>query len=141
MDFHFSVPADDFSQAGEISVKVKHELEKMDYPKSLIRRIAVSMYEAEINMVIHAGGGEIFVAITDDKIVVQMSDNGPGITDVKKAMEEGFSTASEDIHEYGFGAGMGLANIKRNCDMLDIISPPEGGTSIVMTFFITKEDK
>jgi anti-sigma regulatory factor (Ser/Thr protein kinase) len=139
MDFHFSVSADDYSQAGTVSVQIKRELGKMGYPESLVRRVAISMYEAEINMVIHAGGGEINVEITGEKIVVHMTDNGPGIPDIKKAMQEGFSTAREEILEYGFGAGMGLANIKRNCDTLDITSRPEGGTSILMTF-LTNHD-
>jgi anti-sigma regulatory factor (Ser/Thr protein kinase) len=135
MEFHFSVSADDYSQAGTASVQIKRELGKMGFNDAVVRRVAVSMYEAEINMVIHAGGGEITAEVTDDKIIVRMDDNGPGIPDIKKAMEEGFSTASESIQEYGFGAGMGLANMKRNCDTLDIATRPEGGTSITMTFF------
>jgi anti-sigma regulatory factor (Ser/Thr protein kinase) len=134
--YRFSVSADDYSQAGSASITVKRELGKLGLDDALVRRIAIAMYEGEINMVIHAGGGEITVEVTDEKIVVRMDDNGPGIPDIKKAMEEGYSTASEQILEYGFGAGMGLANIKRNCDLLNIEPRPEGGTSITMIFFL-----
>ena len=114
----------------------------MGFDSALIRRIAIAMYEGEINMVIHAGGGEITVEADGEKIVVRMDDNGPGIPDIPKAMEEGYSTASEKILESGFGAGMGLANMKRNCDILNIMPKNEGGTVVTMVFFIkTPEQK
>ncbi|GMO51682.1 MAG: anti-sigma regulatory factor [Treponemataceae bacterium] len=137
-EFHYSAKADNYSQAGSASIAVKRELDALGIDKALIRRVAVAMYEGEINMVIHAGGGEIAVEVDDDKIIARLDDNGPGIPDIGLAMEEGYSTASEKIHESGFGAGMGLANMKRNCDILNIIPKPDGGMSITMIFFITR---
>ena len=135
-EFHFSVSADNYSKAGAASVEVKRVFNAMGLDNALVRRIAIAMYEGEINMVVHAGGGEITVEVDDEKVVVHMDDNGPGIPDVKKAMEEGYSTASEKILECGFGAGMGLANMKRNCDILNIMPKSEGGTVVTMVFFI-----
>jgi anti-sigma regulatory factor (Ser/Thr protein kinase) len=137
----FSVSADNFSSAGSASTELKRALGKMGFDEALIRRIAIAMYEGEINMAIHAGGGEIGVEIGDGEIVVRLDDNGPGISDVAAAMREGFSTAPEKIHEYGFGAGMGLSNMKRNCDILDIAAKPDGGTLITMAFFFAQETK
>jgi anti-sigma regulatory factor (Ser/Thr protein kinase) len=108
----------------------------MGFDSVLIRRLVTAMYEGEINMVVHAGGGKINVEIDDTKIVVRLDDDGPGIPDIDRAMEEGYSTASEKILEYGFGAGMGLSNMKRNCDILNIMAKPEGGMSITMVFFL-----
>lgn len=113
---------------------IKRELGKLGFDAALLRRVAVAMYEAEVNMAIHAGGGEITVDVDDRKISVRLEDNGPGIPDVDKAMEEGFSTAPEDVQKFGFGAGMGLANMKRNCDALEIANRPEGGTAVTMVF-------
>ena len=141
-EFHFSVSADNYSKAGSASVEVKRIFNAMGFDSALVRRIAIAMYEGEINMVIHAGGGEITVEADGEKIVVRMDDNGPGIPDIPKAMEEGYSTASEKILESGFGAGMGLANMKRNCDILNIMPKNEGGTVVTMVFFIkTPEQK
>jgi anti-sigma regulatory factor (Ser/Thr protein kinase) len=135
-EFHYSAKADNYSQAGSASIAAKRELGALGIDKTLIRRVAIAMYEGEINMVIHAGGGEITMEVDDDKIVVRLDDNGPGISDLAIAMEEGYSTATEKILEFGFGAGMGLANMKRNCDILNIMPKPDGGTSITMVFFV-----
>jgi anti-sigma regulatory factor (Ser/Thr protein kinase) len=139
-EFHFSVSADNYSKAGSASVEIKRAFNAMGFDNALVRRIAIAMYEGEINMVIHAGGGEIIVETDDEKIVVHLNDNGPGIPDIHKAMEEGYSTASEKILEYGFGAGMGLANMKRNCDILNIMPKAEGGTMVTMVFFIKPQE-
>lgn len=96
------------------------------------------MYEAEINMVIHAGGGEAFIEITDTQIIITMKDHGPGIADIEQAMQEGFSTAPELVQGLGFGAGMGLPNMKRNSDFLSVESSPDKGTTVTMKINIAE---
>lgn len=104
----FDVPGDDFTRAGEASGAVKHKLRKLGYNSDAIRRMAIAMYEAEINMVIHAGGGQIDVEIHPDRVNAKLVDHGPGIPDVEKAMQEGYSTAPDNVRNLGFGAGMGF---------------------------------
>ena len=127
---HFTVDATDFSRAGESSSKVKKTLRQLGFDPGLIRRVAIAMYEGEINMVIHAQGGVIDVEITPEKIVAVLADTGPGIPDIDKAMQEGFSTASNKVRELGFGAGMGLPNIKKNSDSMNISTVIGEGTTI-----------
>jgi anti-sigma regulatory factor (Ser/Thr protein kinase) len=131
MKFFYAISGDDYSQAGLASTDIKKHLKAMGVPPDIIRKAVVSMYEAEINMIIHANGGTSEVEIDDTAIRIVMKDKGPGIPDVEKAMAEGFSTAPVFIQEIGFGAGMGLANIKRNSDQLDIATSP-AGTTITM---------
>ncbi|MCQ2580107.1 MAG: ATP-binding protein [Treponemataceae bacterium] len=133
MIYRYSVSGDDFSRAGMVSAEMKKILQRLGIPIPTIKRISVAMYEAEINMAVHAGGGEAEIDIQDDKIVIVMSDHGPGIVDLELAMQEGFSTASEHVRELGFGAGMGLPNMKRNSDELDIKSEIGKGTTVTMT--------
>ncbi|MDR3284336.1 MAG: ATP-binding protein [Treponema sp.] len=135
MKFHYAISGDDYSQAGLASTDIKKKLKEKGVLPQFIRKAVVSMYEAEINMIIHAGGGTADVELEDDKIRIVMTDTGPGIPDVEKAMREGFSTAPVFIQEIGFGAGMGLANIKRNCDELEINTVPGKGTIIIMTIY------
>lgn len=136
MTYHYVVPGDDFTRAGNVSAEMKKTLQMLGIPTQVVKRTAVAMYESEINMVVHAGGGEATIEITDDAIIITMQDHGPGIPDVEKAMEEGFSTASETIRELGFGAGMGLPNMKRNSDNMTIETSPQTGTKITMTIDI-----
>lgn len=131
--FHFDVDGNDFTSAGEASVQVKKILRRIGIDSESIRRVSIAMYEAEINMVIHAGGGEADLFITDDKITLVMTDHGPGIADIELAMREGYSTAPDNIRSLGFGAGMGLPNIKRYTDELNIESEVGKGTKITMS--------
>lgn len=132
LKLHFDVPGDDFTRAGDASTQVKKTLKKLGYASDAIRRIAIAMYEGEINMVIHAGGGEADVEIFPDRIEVVLTDHGPGIPDVEKAMQEGWSTAPDNVRNLGFGAGMGLPNIKKYTDKLDIETELGVGTRLYM---------
>ncbi len=128
--FTYDVPGDDFSQAGFASSDIKKKLKQLNVPSPVIKRTAVAMYEAEINMVIHAHGGKAEVDISPERISVVMSDEGPGIEDLELAMTEGWSTASEEARELGFGAGLGLPNMKRNSDEFSLESTPGKGTTV-----------
>ena len=130
MKFHFDVDGDDFTLAGEKSSLIKKRLKQLGLPPEFIRRVAIAMYEAEINMVIHANGGTIDAELTPESIHIVFSDSGPGISDVDKAMQEGYSTASNEVRELGFGAGMGLPNIKKNSDKMSIDTQIGVGTVI-----------
>ena len=129
---HFDISGDDFTRAGEASGKVKSKLKQLGISPDAVRRTAIALYEGEINLVIHAGGGEIDVTISPESVEMVLSDKGPGIADVEKAMTEGFSTASENIRSLGFGAGMGLPNMKRYTDDMEIKSEVGVGTDITM---------
>ena len=129
---HYDVSGEDFTRAGEASGAVKKRLKALGYNTDAIRRVAIAMYEAEINMVIHAGGGEADVTVTEEEIVISLRDHGPGIKDIDQAMQEGFSTASDRIRTLGFGAGMGLPNMKRYTDHMEIRSELGKGTDITM---------
>ena len=133
LKLHFNVDGDDFTSAGEASAEVKKKLRLMGYDPDLIRRVSIAMYEGEINMVIHAGGGVADVEISSDKIVIVLEDNGPGIEDVSLAMREGYSTAPDAVRSLGFGAGMGLPNMKKHSDELVLESELGRGTKVTMT--------
>lgn len=132
LNFHFIVDGKDFTSAGNASVQVKKNLRRLGIDPEIIRRVSIAMYEGEINMVIHAGGGEADVNVTENYIDILLSDNGPGIKDVEKAMQEGFTTANENILSLGFGAGMGLPNMKKYTDYLEVESEVGKGTTIKM---------
>lgn len=132
MHYRFEVPGDDFSRAGYASTEIKRIMQRLGFPLRAIKRTTISMYEAEINMVVHAGGGTAEVDIGDSEITVVLKDSGPGIPDLELAMTEGFSTAPEWIREMGFGAGMGLSNMKRNSDELSIDTVVGKGTTVTM---------
>ena len=134
--FHFVVDGEDFTSAGQASVQVKKNLRKLGIPPEIIRKISIAMYEGEINMVIHADGGDADVLVFEDRIVMILTDRGPGIADVDKAMQEGFSTAPDNVRTLGFGAGMGLPNMKRYTDDMKIESVVGEGTTITMTVFL-----
>ena len=132
LSFRFNVDGDDFTSAGQASVQVKKDLRRLGIPAEIIRRVSIAMYEGEINMVIHAGGGEAEVRVTEEAIEIILSDTGPGIADIDKAMQAGYSTAPDTIRSLGFGAGMGLPNMKRYTDYMDIQSTVGVGTTITM---------
>ena len=132
---HFDVPGDDFTRAGEASAVVKRTLKQLGFPSDTVRRVAIAMYEGEINMVIHAGGGEADVDILPDKVTVVLTDHGPGIPDVEKAMQEGWSTAPDNVRSLGFGAGMGLPNMKKYSDEMTIDSVVGEGTTLRMVVY------
>ena len=130
--FRFDVDGDDFTSAGQASVQVKRNLRQIGIDTETIRRVSIAMYEGEINMVIHAGGGVAEVRVSESCITIVLDDNGPGIKDIEKAMQEGYSTAPDEIRSLGFGAGMGLPNMKRHTDSLEIESTVGVGTRITM---------
>ena len=132
MEFHFDVCGVDYSMAGSASGMVKKKLKQLGLPALIVRKTAIVMYEAEINMVIHAGGGVVDVSICSEEIRIVLKDEGPGIPDIDQAMEAGYSTASEKARELGFGAGMGLPNIKKNSDGLTIDSEVGKGTTVTI---------
>ena len=130
--FHFDVDGENFTSAGQASVQVKKNLRQLGIPAEIIRRVSIAMYEGEINMVIHAGGGRADVVVSESSINLILDDDGPGIADVELAMREGYSTAPDNIRSLGFGAGMGLPNMKRYTDKMDIDTAPGKGTRITM---------
>ena len=130
--FRFEVDGEDFTSAGQASVQVKKNLRQLGVDAEVIRRVSVAMYEGEINMVIHAGGGIALVKVYPDYIEIVLEDHGPGIKDIDLAMQEGYSTATDTIRSLGFGAGMGLPNMKKYTDSMDIESTVGVGTTITM---------
>ncbi|MGN0373208.1 MAG: ATP-binding protein [Enterocloster sp.] len=130
--FTYDVSADDFTRAGEASSDVKRKLKQMGVGPEAIRKVAIAMYEGEINMVIHARGGVITVEITPEQIKMILDDVGPGIPDVGLAMQAGYSTAPDEIRSLGFGAGMGLPNMKKYSDEMEIDTRIGEGTKITM---------
>lgn len=136
MHLSYEVDGDDFVHAGEASASVKRTLKQLGIEGSVIRKVAIAMYEAEMNMVLHASGGNITVELTTSKIIITLCDHGPGIKDIELAMKEGYSTASHEIRELGFGAGMGLPNMKRYSDNLQIETKLGEGTTVKLTFNI-----
>lgn len=132
----YTVPGDDFTRAGEASADLKHTLKRMGFPPEAIRKASIALYEGEINLVIHAGGGQIFVELTPEAIRMRLEDQGPGIPDIDLAMQEGYSTASDQVRSLGFGAGMGLPNMKRYSDEFFIESQPGQGTTIQMNVLL-----
>lgn len=132
----YTVDPSDFSSAGEASGNVKKTLKTLGFSPDTVRRVSIAMYEAEINMVIHANGGTITVTISPEEICAVFDDVGPGIPDVDQAMQEGWSTATEEVRGLGFGAGMGLPNIKKYADVLDIKTTVGEGTTLTMKIFV-----
>ena len=132
----FPVKQGDMTTAGDASARIKRQCKQLGIPASVVRRVSVGTYEAEINLVIHANGGRIDFAVEPEKITIRVVDDGPGIPDLEKAMTEGWSTASNEVRNMGFGAGMGLPNMKRNADEFDIKSTVGVGTDITMIFNI-----
>ena len=137
LHYHFVVSGDDFTQAGTASSAVKKTLKQLGFDPRIVRKMAITLYEGEINMVIHGGGGEIDVFIDAEQIAAVLTDHGPGIPDIDLAMQEGWSTASEQVRGLGFGAGMGLPNMKKYADELLIDSEVGKGTTVRLTVFLS----
>ncbi len=133
MKLHYDVPGDDFTRAGEASGALKRTLKQIGFSPEVTRRVSIALYEGEINMVIHAGGGEIDVTIEPGRIDMILRDKGPGIENVELAMQEGYSTAPDAIRSLGFGAGMGLPNIKKYADEMRIETELGIGTTVYIT--------
>ena len=136
MEFNFNLEGGNFSRAGAASSEIKKILKQLNVDALLIKRIVVALYEAEVNVVAHAYEGVMNVVLDGKSIVVTITDKGPGIPDIAKAMQEGFSTASPEVREMGFGAGMGLPTMKTNCDRLNIESTVNVGTKVTMTTYL-----
>ena len=136
MEFNFNLEGGNFSRAGAASSEIKKILKQLNVDALLIKRIVVALYEAEVNVVAHAYEGVMNVVLDGKSIVVTITDKGPGIPDIAKAMQEGFSTASPEVREMGFGAGMGLPNMKKNSDRSNIESTVNLGTKVTMTTYL-----
>lgn len=136
LSLHYDVSGTDFTCAGEASSKIKRNLKELGFPTSVIRNVAIAVYEGEINMVIHGGGGVIDVEISPECISIVLADQGPGIPDVSLAMQEGYSTAPDNVRQLGFGAGMGLPNIKKYTDEMIIETEVGKGTTIRLKVFV-----
>ena len=132
LKLHYDVLGGDFTSAGNASVLAKKALRQLGYDPDIIRRVSIAMYEGEINMVIHANGGDADIVVYPDYIEIVLADKGPGIPDVAKAMQEGYSTAPDNIRSLGFGAGMGLPNMKKHTDDMKIDTVIGEGTTITM---------
>jgi serine/threonine-protein kinase RsbT len=130
----YPVAARDFATAGEASGRIKNTLKQLGVDMGVVRRVAIASYEAELNLVIHSDGGEMELCVTPSTVTITTRDKGPGIPDLDLAMQEGYSTASDSIREMGFGAGMGLANMKRCATAFQIASKVGEGTTVTMTF-------
>jgi anti-sigma regulatory factor (Ser/Thr protein kinase) len=137
----FLIKSRDFIRAGEASINVQNLLKSMNYDPRLIRRVAICGYEGEMNAVMHGGDGSLCVEVDTDRLILEVSDDGPGIEDIELAMKAGYSTANDDYREMGFGAGMGLPNMKKNSDQLDIESGKGQGTVVRMSFFLPEGGK
>lgn len=128
----YKVSPDDFTRAGEASSDVKNKLKLLGIAPTAVRKVSIALYEGEINMVIHARGGEITVEVSPEAIRMVLADVGPGIPDIELAMQEGYSTAPDEIRSLGFGAGMGLSNMKKYTDSMEIQTELGVGTTITM---------
>ena len=136
LTFRFVVPGDDYSRAGEASSTVKNRLKRLGIDPAAIRRVSIALYEGEINMVIHGGGGEVTVSVTPQRVDMVLEDHGKGIPDIALAMQEGYSTASDQARSRGFGAGMGLPNRKKYTDEIEVSSVVGQGTTVRMAVLL-----
>jgi anti-sigma regulatory factor (Ser/Thr protein kinase) len=134
----YYIKSRDFIRAGEASIKIQTLLKSLNFDPKLIRRVAICGYEGEMNVVMHGGDGSLSFAIHPDEVILEISDDGPGIDNIDKAMQKGFSTASDEHREMGFGAGMGLPNMKKNADDIIVESEPGNGTRVRMVFLNNK---
>lgn len=132
----FEVKAGDFNQAGEGSIQIKRILSLLGIENEIVRRAAICAYESEMNVVMHGGDGSLALTVDDSEIIIEVKDDGPGIGDVDLALKEGYSTARNEFREMGFGAGMGLPNIRKNADTLEINSKEGKGTYLTIGFWI-----
>jgi serine/threonine-protein kinase RsbT len=132
----YEVPANDFVRAGEAASAVKSVLKQLGFSPDIVRRVTIALYEGEINMVIHARGGVVTVEVTPGEICVELADEGPGIPDIDLAMTEGYSTANDQVRNLGFGAGMGLPNMKKYTDDIEVRSELGVGTTVRMKIHV-----
>ncbi len=137
----FNIRKFDFENAGKVSFSIKKTLKEKNIPQSVIRRVSIAVYELEINQVVHSNGGYIVFAMDENEITIKAIDKGPGIENLDQALEEGYSTASEWIRSQGFGAGMGLPNVKRVSDNFQITSEPEKGTEVIINIKTGNKDE
>lgn len=140
MQFEYFISGGDFSKAGQASSQFKKALQQLNVAPQVIKRIVVALYEAEVNIVAHAYKGRISIELQPDLVTMTLTDEGPGIPDIEKAMEIGYSTASSKVREMGFGAGMGLSNIKNNADLLEITSKVGIGTTVKISVNLAKQE-
>ena len=136
MQFRHKISGGDFARAGNVASGVKKILRQLNIDHSVSKRIVIALYEGEVNVVAHAYSGVIDIEIDEEKIETTITDKGPGIADIEKAMQEGYSTATPQVREMGFGAGMGLANMKKNSDSMKISSVPGEGTTVQLLTYI-----
>lgn len=139
MQFEYTIEGGDFTHAGYASSQVKKVLKQLNVDPKLIKRVVVCLYEAEVNVVAHAYSGTIYTDISTDKIVVKLVDKGPGIPDINLAMQKGYSTASPEVREMGFGAGMGLPNIQNNADEFSLKSEVNQGTTLEIAVYLNQQ--
>ena len=139
MQSRYKIAGGDFANAGNVASSVKKILRQLNVAHAVSKRIVIALYEGEVNVVAHAYSGTIDIEIDNEKIRILISDKGPGISDITKAMEEGYSTASPHVREMGFGAGMGLSNMKKNTDIMNITSVPGKGTDVEMINFLKSD--
>lgn len=136
MQIRHKIAGGDFTRAGNVASAVKKVLQQLNISHKLSKRIVIALYEGEVNVVAHAYSGVVDVDIDTEKVKITIADKGPGIEDIEQAMEEGYSTATPQVREMGFGAGMGLSNMKRNSDIMNISSVPGEGTMVELINFI-----
>jgi len=137
MQVRHKIAGGDFANAGKVASSVKKILRHLNIDHTISKRVVIALYEGEVNVVAHAYSGIVDVEIDESRIRIIITDNGPGIPDIAQAMEEGFSTATPQVREMGFGAGMGLSNMKRNSDSMNITSTPGGGTVVELINYIS----
>ena len=140
MQFEYNVDGGNFTRAGFASSEIKKILKKLNVDIGIIKRTVVATYEGEVNIVAHAYSGTIYVDIDTERIRITLKDEGPGIPDIDQAMEEGYSTASSQVREMGFGAGMGLPNMKKNADEMQISSEVDKGTEVEIVMFLHNKE-
>jgi serine/threonine-protein kinase RsbT len=139
MQFRHKIAGGDFAKAGHAASSVKKILRQLNVDQAVSKRIVIALYEAEVNVVAHAYSGIIEVDIDEEKVIVTITDKGPGIADIDKAMKKGFSTATPQVREMGFGAGMGLSNMKKNSDSMKLSSIPGEGTVVELLNYIKSD--
>ena len=137
----FEIAGRDYSRAGNVSLEIKDILKEVGIDPGVVRRAAIAAYEAEMNVVMYALRGKMILGLDSDAIRISVDDEGPGIEDIELAMQEGYSTATDTMREMGFGAGMGLPNIKRNADAFDLTSTIGRGTSYTIVFYLEPESR
>ncbi|MFP4065326.1 MAG: ATP-binding protein [Bacteroidales bacterium] len=140
MQFEYNVEGGNFTRAGFASSEIKKILKKLNVDIGIVKRTVVATYEGEVNIVAHAYSGTIYVDIDTERISITLKDEGPGIPDIDQAMEEGYSTASSEVREMGFGAGMGLPNMKKNADQMKISSEVDKGTEVNIVMYLNNND-